>query len=191
MSPAGAARLAPREQRLVSWIGAWIPSGSAVLDVGAGTGLLADALAITRDIQVTLIDIVDNNRSRFALRLYDGRHLPYPRGAFDIALLAFVLHHSADARQTLREAGRVARRLVILEDAYRWPHERLVLRWTDWILNRGHDVAPAWGQLRPHEWTALVAGETARLVHAQEFAPKWLGLYRDPIRHLLLVADAV
>src|SRR3990172_12303435 len=191
MSPGGAARIEPREQRLLSWIGAWIPPGSAVLDVGAGTGLLAQALSVTRDIQLTLIDVVDNNRSPFVLRLYDGRRLPFAAGEFDIALLAFVLHHSANATQTLREARRVAKRLVILEDAYRWPHERLVLRWTDWILNRGQQVAPAWGQLRPQEWTALVDAETARLVHVQEFGPQWLGLYRDPIRHLLFVADTV
>lgn len=181
--------VAPREQRLVSWIGAWISSGSALLDVGAGTGLLAEALARARDVQVTLIDVVDNNRSRFPLRLYQGGALPFAPDEFDIALLAFVLHHSADARQTLREALRVARRLVILEDSYRWPHERVMARWTDWILNRGHDVAPAWGQLRPEEWTAMIGAEPVRLVHVEEFPPKWLGRYRDPIRHLLVVAD--
>lgn len=190
MDPHGHTHIAPREQRLVTWIGPWVPPGAALLDVGAGSGLLAQALTITRGIQATLVDVIDYNRSPFALRLFDGRHLPFPTRAFDIALLAFVLHHSGDARGTLSEAARVARRLVILEDTYRGVHERLAMRWTDWILNRGHGVAAAWGQLRPHEWRTLVAGAPLRIAHTEEFAPRWLGRYRDPIRHLLVVADA-
>jgi ubiquinone/menaquinone biosynthesis C-methylase UbiE len=190
MDPRQDAPIAPRERRITSWIERWVPSGATVLDVGAGSGLLAQALTITRGIRATLVDVVDNNRSPFALRLYDGHELPFSRREFDIALLAFVLHHSADAAGTLAEAARVAARLLILEDTYRGPHERLAMRWTDWILNRGHDIAPAWGQLRPQEWRTFVAGGPLRIVHAEEFTPRWLGRYRDPIRHLLLVADA-
>jgi ubiquinone/menaquinone biosynthesis C-methylase UbiE len=191
MNPHRGSSIAPRELRLVSWIERWIPSGAAVLDIGAGSGLLAEALTCTRGIRATLVDVVDNNRSRLALQLYDGRDLPFASRQFDVALLAFVLHHSADAGRTLREAARVAARLVILEDTYRGFHEQLAMRWTDWILNRGHGVAPAWGQYQPHEWRAFVAGAPLRLVHTEELAPRWFGRYRDPIRHLLIVADAV
>jgi ubiquinone/menaquinone biosynthesis C-methylase UbiE len=191
MDPHGAAGIAPREQRLVSWIEQWVAPGAAVLDVGAGSGLLAAALMMTRGIRATLFDVVDNNRSPLPLQLYDGRNLPFPPRTFDIALLAFVLHHSADTGRTLSEAARVAARLIILEDTYRGPHERLAMRWTDWILNRGHDIAPAWGQLRTHEWMTFVSRLPLRVVHTEEFPPKWLGRYRDPIRHLLIVADAI
>lgn len=36
--------LAPREARLVSWIAPWIPRGASVLDIGAGSGLLGEAM---------------------------------------------------------------------------------------------------------------------------------------------------
>jgi len=182
--------VAAREARLVSWIAAWIPPASSVLDIGAGSGLLAAALGRARGSRMTLVDVVDHNRSPLPLRLYDGRTLPFEPRTFDVALLAFVLHHSADPRQTLREARRVARRVVILEDTYRSMLERLAVLWTDWILNRGHGVATAWGQLRPEQWRALVGDDRLRIIHTEELPPKWLGRYRDPIRHLLLVADA-
>jgi len=181
--------VAAREARLVSWIAPWIPSASTVLDIGAGSGLLAEALTRTLNVQVTLVDVIDINRTPFLLHRYDGGTLPFEAQTFDVALLAFVLHHSADPQQTLREACRVARRVVILEDTYRSRLEHLAVIWTDWVLNRGHGVAAAWGRLRPDQWAAYVGSERGRVIHTEEFPPKWLGRYRDPIRHLLLVAD--
>ena len=182
--------IAPRETRFASWVAPWIPRGATVVDVGAGSGLLAEALTQMLGVQMTLVDVVDNNRSRFPLRVYDGTTLPFGDRTFDVAVVAFTLHHSTDPRRTLREAYRVAARVVILEDTYRSRVERLSMKWTDWVLNRGHHIPPAWGQLRPEQWTSFVGREPVRVVHAEEFAPKWLGGYRDPIRHLLLVADA-
>jgi SAM-dependent methyltransferase len=182
--------IAPREARLASWLAPWIPRGARVVDIGAGSGLLAEALGQTLGIEMTLVDVVDYNRSRFPLRTYDGRTLPFGDRAFDVALLAFSLHHSDDPRRTLREAGRVAPRLVVLEDTYRTGVERLAMRWTDRILNRGHGVQAAWGQWRPEQWQAFLDAEPVRIVHAQEYAPRWIGRGRDPIRHILLVAEA-
>jgi len=45
----------------------------------------------------------------------DGHHLPYPDGAFDIAVLQAILHHDDDPRSTLAEALRVAREIIVLE----------------------------------------------------------------------------
>lgn len=152
--------IAPREARLVSWLAPWIPAGATVLDVGAGSGLVAEAVADMLRARMTLVDVVDNNRSRFPLRRYDGR-------TYDVALLAFVLHHSQDARRTLQEARRVASRLVILEDTHRSTLEHLAGRWTDWILNRGYHVAPACAQMRPEEWRAFIEQESLRIVHVE------------------------
>lgn len=160
------------------------------MDIGAGSGLVAEAMTDSLNARVTLVDVVDYNRSRLPLHMHDGGRLPFEARKFDVALLAFVLHHSADPRQTLREARRVAGRLVILEDTYRSPLERGSLIWTDWILNRGHHVARAWGQLRPEQWIEFLNHEPITIVHTQDIPPRWLGRYRDPIRHVLLVADS-
>lgn len=115
-----------------------------MIDIGAGSGLVAEALATSLDVKVTLVDVVDYNRSGLPLQLYDGRRLPFEARRFNVALLAFVLHHSADPGGTLQEAQRVARRVVVLEDTYRFPLEKASLIWTDWVLNRGQGSTWRW-----------------------------------------------
>ena len=53
-----------------------------------------------------------------ALAVADGLGLPYPDGAFDVVHASLLLHHlePADAVAFLREAGRVGRRGVVVND---------------------------------------------------------------------------
>jgi len=62
-----------------------------------------------------------------ALAVADGRALPWPDGAFDVAHASMVLHHldPADAVEFLRELRRVARRGVIVNDLDR--------QWVYWL----------------------------------------------------------
>lgn len=157
-----------------------------MLDVGAGTGLLAQALSEAIGVRPTLVDVVTKNRTRLPFVLYDGARLPFPDHAFDVALIAFVLHHAADPDRVLAEARRVGRRLVVLEDTYRSIAERTAASWIDWIQNHGAGIAPAWGRLTPDGWIAFFTRH-GRPVHVEEIPPKWLGVFRDSIRHLLVV----
>jgi SAM-dependent methyltransferase len=64
----------------------------------------------------------------------DGRSLPYPDGAFDVAHASLVLHHLGpdDAVTLLREMGRVARLGIVINDL-----DRTRLGWMGaWLL--GH-----------------------------------------------------
>ncbi len=68
------------------------------------------------------------------LEVADGRHLPYPDGAFDVAHASMVLHHlePADALALLREMRRVASRGVVVNDLSRGR-----LMWLGaWLLTR-------------------------------------------------------
>eukprot|EP00435_Cladocopium_sp_Y103_P012417 s727_g3.t1 len=58
--------------------------------------------------------------------LHDGKSSwPYADSSFDVCLLLFVLHHIRDAVETtLREAARVARRVLVLEDQPRTASSR-------------------------------------------------------------------
>ena len=177
---------APREARLLTILAPWIPRESALLDIGAGSGLLAQALGNALGVRPTLVDVVNNNQTRLPFVLSDGARLPFADRSFDVALLAFVLHHAPEPVRVLKEARRMGRRLIILEDTYRSTVEKAFAAWTDWILNRGHGIAPAWCRLTPDGWITLFRGE-GQPVHIEEVPPKWLGAYRDPIRHLLVV----
>ncbi len=177
---------APREARFLSVLAPWIPVRSLLLDVGAGSGLLTQALTDALGVRATLVDVVNNNETGLPFVLCDGSRLPFPDRSFDVALLANMLHHAPEPVRVLEEARRVSRRLVILEDTYRSWIERAFAVWTDWVLNRGHGIHAAWGRLAPEAWVALVSPER-RPIHVEELPPKWLGVYRDPIRHLLVV----
>src|SRR4051794_30760003 len=113
-----------------------LPSGASILDVGAGSCLLARRLAMRGDLDVTAIDVVDYNATDLPLKLYDGTRLPFEDNQFDIAILVFVLHHAPDPKSLLLEAARVSRSAILLvEDCPRNSVERRLWRAWDYSLN--------------------------------------------------------
>jgi len=123
-----------------------------LLDVGVGGGDVARALmaGARRDglgLTVTAVDSrrevldaavrVDPELARLpglTLAVADGRALPWPDGAFDVAHSSLVLHHlePVDAVAFLRELGRVARRGIVVNDLARGRHLWLGA----WLLTR-------------------------------------------------------
>lgn len=126
-----------------------------VLDVGTGNGETAAELAAWARgrgglLEVTGLDahgqVLDAARRRsgpHAPRLVqgDGLALPFRDGAFHVACCTLTLHHFRDqaAIRMVKEMGRVATRLVLVNDLER---HRLsyasarVLSWTLWRRNR-------------------------------------------------------
>ena len=113
-------------------------SPARILDVGTGAADIPLALLGQRDlagaIEVTGVDsrveILDAARRirpsiagepRLTLGVADGRRLPYPDGAFDIAHASLVLHHlePAAAIELLRELRRVSTFGVVINDLQR------------------------------------------------------------------------
>jgi len=111
----------------------------SLIDVGTGAGdipvsLLADWQRRGRRLSVTAVDdreeVVAAARAtdprldglaRLTLAVADGRALPFPDAAFDVAHASLVLHHldAVDAAAFLRELRRVSRRGVIVNDLAR------------------------------------------------------------------------
>jgi ubiquinone/menaquinone biosynthesis C-methylase UbiE len=91
------------------------PAGRTLLDIGGGTGNVAQALD-DAGFAVSLCDATEQMvlRAREKLRspllaVADAQRLPFPDAAFDCALSVNVLGHVPDWRAALREACRVIR----------------------------------------------------------------------------------
>ncbi len=130
------ARQQRRADELLDSFIAHLKPGERVLDIGSGEGLLADAL-LRRTFDVTMVDVVDKAMlPNVAPVIYDGETLPWPDNTFDVALLITVLHHIPQPEQTLREARRVAKRVIVMEDIFRSTPEKyftlLADSWVNW-----------------------------------------------------------
>jgi ubiquinone/menaquinone biosynthesis C-methylase UbiE len=116
-----------------------LPSGGSVLDVGTGAGdipalLLADARRRGVTLGVTATDsrqeVLDaalairpslKRTPGLTLALADGRGLPWPDEAFDVAHSSMVIHHlePSEAVTFLRELRRVSRLGIVVNDLAR------------------------------------------------------------------------
>lgn len=124
--------------------------GKTLLDLGAGTGHTSVLLQTKHNQNVTMLDVAPHRgafgqmlvgqpiaahlarKHKIARRRYDGRRIPFEDNSFDVVLIAFVLHHCQSPESVLREAARVANRVVVLEDVSE--HARFA-RFLDALLN--------------------------------------------------------
>ena len=64
-----------RAKRIVSSFLPHISEGANILDIGAGSGMLAEEIAKRINVKFSLLDVIDWNVSRFPLMLFDGEHI--------------------------------------------------------------------------------------------------------------------
>jgi SAM-dependent methyltransferase len=88
--------------------------GDSILDVGCGTGYLANQLREMYGVEPTGVDIRDARVSPIAFSSFDGTSIPFPDRSFDHVVLSYVLHHANDPVALARECHRVARHSVIV-----------------------------------------------------------------------------
>jgi len=91
----------------------WDPKHRTALDVGGGTGLMAQTIKTLFALErVVSVDVTDRYLPSLDIetRTFEGVALPFASGAFDCVLLMNVLHHVPVAARPglLRECRRVA-----------------------------------------------------------------------------------
>ena len=150
-------RIFPRRvQRLVALLAQVLPSGSRVLDVGCGDGLI-DSLLLARrpDLRLEGTELLLRPQTLIPVKAFDGCHLPYEDGSFDSVLFVDVLHHTTDPMALLREAMRVARKSLVIKDHLRKGFlAGARLRFMDYVGNAHHGVALPYNYWRAMQWDA-------------------------------------
>jgi len=132
---------APRARETVGHFAAYLQPGERLLDIGAGIGDITSILS-ERGYTVTALDI-DNFSyvPHVTPVIYDGTSMPFGDQHFDTALILTVLHHTADPEAIVREAKRIAHRIIIIEDIYTSAWHKRATFFIDSLLNfefRGH-----------------------------------------------------
>lgn len=95
----------------------WI-MGDRILDLGSGTGGIGEKIKTKMAKNVVLADTNNFNKANLPFFQYDGNKLPFQDNSFDTVILMAVLHHASNPINTLREAKRVASRIIIIETIY-------------------------------------------------------------------------
>ena len=145
-----------RIQRLAAAIAERLPRDAHVLDVGCGSGdLAAQVMQLRPDVRIEGIDVLVRARTAIAVAEYDGRHIPYPDGSFDAAMVIDVLHHTDDPEAVLAEIVRVAPRVVIKDHLCDRAAAGLTLRFMDWVGNAAHGVRLPYNYLPLSKWREI------------------------------------
>lgn len=163
---------ARRLETLSALMAGLLVEGDRVLDVGCGFGALGKAImaadACPDGVVVEGIERNPRGDEVIPVHAYPGGRLPFDDGAFDVTILADVLHHDVDPDALLRECARVARRLVIVKDhkpegiaGYR----RICL--LDWAANSGYDVKCLYQYPTLEAWRAQFRALPATIVHEE------------------------
>lgn len=124
-----------RCEQIVGKVAPHLLPGDKIIDIGAAFCLIDEEL-LRRNFNVTPVDIVDLSlTSRVKPIIYDGKRLPFRNDSFDVALLLTVLHHTPNPELILKEAGRVAKKIIIMEDVFDNPLQKYLTFAMDGIVN--------------------------------------------------------
>ena len=147
----------------------WLSGDGTLLEIGSGPGSVL--LEFRRaGLSIDGLDIADSSfREDLRPAVYDGTRMPYDDGAYDTALLLTVLHHTPDPDAILREASRIAKRVIIIEDVFESAWQRKYTKITDSLTNLeffGHPHSnrsdAGWRETFDRLGLSLIHGETHR-----------------------------
>jgi len=94
----------------------FIKEGSRILDLGCGSGIAAKHFQDFFKSKVIGVDVRDNRLIPIPFQIFDGKNLPFDDNYFDVVLINYVLHHTKNPEELLKEAKRVSKKIIIFED---------------------------------------------------------------------------
>jgi ubiquinone/menaquinone biosynthesis C-methylase UbiE len=153
-----------------------IPERCRILDLGGGWGFYNEPFK-RRGHESLILDVVKPGYQKAPVVIYDGGRIPFGDRAFDVTLMATMLHHVPDPESMMAEVRRVTRtKVVVIEDLY---HHAIGRLWTiarDRILNMEFLGHPH--QFRKHEeWIQFFRKKDFRLEKFRKFYT-WISGFR-------------
>lgn len=167
-------------------MGGFVTPGERVLDFGAGRGDFMKIVGERLGVEVIGIDIIDYRDDGIEVLMFDGQTIPLPDKSVDVAMAAFVLHHTTDHTAVIREMMRVARRrVVVFEDTYFTPWQYLFVVWNDYYANMLMGSLRAMKAFGKFEIVSMPMPLTFRRVRDWEvfFAQQGFKLASTQVRH--------
>jgi len=155
----------PHGERVVSSLAKQLGRVDSLLDVGCGDGnnllALAKRAGATR---VQGVDVVVRPTAVIDVQAYDGTHLPFGDRSFDGVSIVDVLHHCLDPRAVLKEALRVADKVLVIKDHFAFgPLTHKMLYWMDIAGNAKDSIASPGTYFEPQQWVSMIAEAGARV----------------------------
>ena len=128
----------------------------SVLDVGAGTGEMAQAVNNLRpELTFSGVDVYIRPKTFIPIVEYDGYRLPFDDASFDAVMTVDVLHHCNDPVSLLKECARVSNRWVLIKDHVSDSvYDEKILKFMDWVGNRSHGVVLPYNYLSSSDWNS-------------------------------------
>jgi len=156
-----------------------------ILDLGSGSGVVADLLRERCGGEVVCSDVADRlTRDLPFVRVSESGNLPFADRQFEAVCLIDVLHHVADQKGLIDRALRVGERLFIFE-----VRPGRLFRWFDQAVNRLRygGLAPAVTARDLDDWRSFLAS------HGYRFSVRSVGRPSPwyPFDHLVIVIDHV
>jgi ubiquinone/menaquinone biosynthesis C-methylase UbiE len=141
-----------------------------VLDIGCGSGMLGEAILKHADcpdgIAYYGVERAKRGGEPIEVIEYKSGSLPFLDGAFNLVILADVLHHEKQENFLLREAARVSKGLLLVKDH---KPEGVLGFWRtcflDWAANNPHGVKCLYRYHTTREWRSMFRDHSLIPIH--------------------------
>lgn len=145
-----------RVQVLSKHMASKVDDNSSILDIGCGDGQISELICnAVQGASIHGIDVMARSIASIDVSQYDGLNIPFDDNSFDTVTFVDVLHHATDAYRVLEEAGRVARKHIVIKDHLTDGFlNEPILKFMDYVGNKRHGVALPYDYLSKAQWQA-------------------------------------